>query len=439
MIKHIIFILITFISINIFAQNFDRQKLDSLMTYIESKNQGMGSLSIFHDNKEIYQRSIGFADIDNKIELSPQALLGIGSISKTFTAALIFNLIETGIIDIDQKLSQFYPDIKNAENITVEHLLYHRSGLYNITSSPDYLNWNTKPHTRAELLHKIQQSTPVFEPNEKAEYSNTNFILLSMIAEKVTNKTFQDLLEEKILAPCGCTNTITDHAVANDKLIAFSYGKGITWEKSTVTHSSVPIGAGSIYSTATDVGKFMFCLLNKKIISNEHLDLMMTMKDGFGAGLFTFPFNDKLAYGHTGGIDGFSSMTGFFPSENLCVTYLSNGESLSVNDILIGALSIYFNMPYDFPKFKEAVSITANELDQYIGTYSSESFPMKIMITKENSTLIGQATGQPSFPFKYVGDHTFTFDNAQLEVIFSPEEDQMTLIQGRGTFILKKE
>ncbi|MEX2512482.1 MAG: hypothetical protein WD398_06220 [Cyclobacteriaceae bacterium] len=145
---------------------------------------------------------------------------------------------------------------------------------------------------------------------------------------------------------------------------------------------------------------------------------MTRIEDNFGMGLVRIPFYDKSALGHNGGIDGFLSSAAYFPEEEVSIAYTTNGVILPMNDIMIGALSIYFNKPYTLPEFRESLQLSSEELDVYLGTYSSPEFPLKITISKKGNTLIGQATGQPSFPLEAYDAHVFKFVQAGLTLEF---------------------
>jgi hypothetical protein len=162
---------------------------------------------------------------------------------------------------------------------------------------------------------------------------------------------------------------------------------------------------------------------------------MKTMTDGYGMGMFQFPFYTKLAYGHNGGIDGFASTLEYFPEDNLAVAYCTNGQVYPMNNILIGVLSIYFNKPYSIPTF----SLKTEDLDKYLGIYSSTQIPLKITITKKGATLFAQATGQAPFPIDPTEKDKFKFDPAGIIMEFNPDKSEMTLKQGPENVSFTKE
>ena len=153
---------------------------------------------------------------------------------------------------------------------------------------------------------------------------------------------------------------------------------------------------------------------------------MKTIQEGYGYGLFQIPFYSSLGFGHTGGIDGFSSVFAHFPEENISYALTSNGTIMNNNDISIAVLSAVFNKPYEIPVF---ISYTSVDLDKYLGVYSTEQIPLKITITKNGNTLIAQGTGQPEFPLEAINKDIFKFDQVGAKFEFILEENKMILFQ----------
>lgn len=427
------------VSTNLLSQDFNRSKMDSLLALIEENQKGMGSVSIFQDGEEVYQKAFGYASLDPEVEASQETKYRIGSISKTFTAAIIMKLVEEGALTLDTKLSEFYPDIVNAEEITVEQMLRHRSGIYNFTSSEDYTSWMEEPATREEIVGRIEELGSVFEPGEKFEYSNSNYVLLSYIAEQLEEKDFADIIEERIVQSCDLSDTYYGNEIDVSDQEAQSYTNPGEWELATETDMSVPSGAGAIVSTPTDLNRFLNCLFSEEIVTASSLEQMKDLQDNYGLGLFEVPFYDKKALGHSGGIDGFQSNAFYFPNEKVSVAYLSNGVVMALNDVLIGVLSIYFGKEYQLPEFQPAMELDADELDQFLGVYSSPQFPIKLTITKKGNVLIGQGTGQPEFQMEAIEPTRFRFEPAGLEIEFMPDDDKLILNQGGGKFELTRE
>jgi len=421
------------------GQNFDKAKMDSLFSRIESFEKGMGSVSIFQNGKEVYQRSYGYADFENKIKSDSATKYRIGSISKTFTATVIMKLIEEGKISLSSKLSEFYPQIKNSEKITIEHLLQHRSGIFSFTSAADYMKWNTKKQTKKQLINRIQTYGSLFEPDKQFEYSNSNYTLLSFIAEDASGESFEKLINRIIIETCNLKNTSIGAKINPINNEAYSYMKLFGWEKERETDMSILMGAGSIISTPSDLNTFFSYLFSKKIVNGESLQQMKTLKDNFGLGLYGVPFYDIKGYGHKGIIDGFLSATYYFPEEDVAIALLENGVVYPLNDIVVGALSIYFDETYQLPEFFMPIVLKSEDLDKYLGVYSTSSLPLKITITKSKDILIAQGTGQPAFSLECFDENKFQFEQANAVIEFIPDENKMILRQNGQVFEMKKE
>ncbi len=431
----VVFAFISAISCN--AQDFNR--IDSLFARIDQHGKAMGSLSIFKNGVEVYYTGIGYANIETEQAINATTRFRIGSISKTFTAILIMQLIEEGKLSLDTRLDVFFSEIPNAAKITIEQLLRHRSGLYNFTNSEDYLDWMTRPKSRDELLKMVVNNGIVFEPGEKAAYSNTNYLVLSMIIEKITGKTYDEVLSEKIILPCHLRNTAYGAEIDTDNNEALSYEKLGSWKLAPETDMSIPLGAGGIVSTPYDLNKFMNCLFEGQLVSPKSLAAMRKIVDSYGIGLFEMPFYEHPALGHTGRIDGFQSVAYLFPDDRVAVSYCTNAVDMSRNDILKGVLSIYFGSAYTLPTFSEALQLNVDLLKQYLGTYGAPDFPLKITFTLDGNVLIAQGIGQPSFPLEAYETNKFKFDRAGLSLEFVPDSAQVIIHQHGNAWTLKKE
>lgn len=431
-------LLLTLSQIGLAQTNFDKTKLDNYFNILEQNNKFMGSVAVSKNGEIIYTKSIGFADVENNVKASEKSKYRIGSISKSFTTVLILKAVEQKKLDLNQTIDKWFPLIKNAKKITVKHLLSHRSGIHNFTDDKDYLTWNTQPKTEKELVEIITKGGSDFTPDSKAEYSNSNFVILTYILEKTLKKSYSDLLQEFIVKPIGLTNTNVFGKInsSNNECKSYSY-KG-TWKVESETDFTVPLGAGAIISTPTDLTKFADALFGGKLLTNESLDIMKTLKDGYGIGLFQIPFYKSVGYGHTGSIDGFSSVYSHFSDDKISYALISNGTNMNNNDISIAVLSAVYDKAYEIPAFS-TFNLTSEDLDKYLGVYSSKQIALKITITKDGNTLIAKGTGQPAFPIEATGKDKFKFDQAGAKFEFNPTSKTMILFQGGGQILFTKE
>ena len=347
-------------------------------------------------------------------------------------------VIEQNNLDLNQSIDKWFPTIKNAKQITVKHLLSHRSGIHNFTNDKDYLTYNTQPKTEKEMVEIIAKGGSDFQPDSKAEYSNSNFVLLTYILEKTFNKSYSELLQEYIIKPIDLTSTYVFEKINTSNNECKSYKFVNSWKEEIETNYTIPLGAGAITSTPSDLVKFAGALFDGKLLKPESLEIMKTLKDGYGIGLFQIPFYNSIGYGHTGGIDGFSSVYSHFPDDKISYALISNGANMNNNDISIVVLSAVYDKPYEIPTFT-TFNLISEELDKYLGVYSSKQIALKITITKDGNTLIAQGTGQPALPLEATDKDKFKFDQAGAKFEFNPTDNKMILLQGGGKIEFTKE
>ncbi|MFA9213598.1 MAG: serine hydrolase domain-containing protein [Candidatus Methylacidiphilales bacterium] len=431
-------LLIGAISQIVFTQNLNKAKLDSFFNTLEANNKLMGSVAVSKNGEIIYTKTIGYSDLENNVKATENSKYRVGSISKSFTTVLILRAVEEKKIDLNQTIDKWFPTIKNAKKITVKHLLTHRSGIHNFTDDENYLTWNTFTKTEIEMTQIISKGGSDFKPDSKAAYSNSNFVLLTYILENTFAKSYSDLIQERIVKPIGLTNTYVFGKVNTSNNECKSYNFEGSWKVEPETDFTVPLGAGAIISTPTDLTKFADALFNGKLVAAESIELMKTIKDGYGMGLFQFPFYKLTGYGHTGGIDGFNSVYSYFTDDKISYAFTSNGTNFNNNEISIAVLSAVFNKPYEIPVFS-TFNLTSEDLDKYLGLYASKQIALKVTITKEGNTLIAKGSGQPSFSLEATGKDKFKFDQVGAKFEFNPTEKTMILFQGGGEIKFTKE
>ena len=303
------------------AQTFDKAKLDQFFDRLDEKRKAMGSLVIAKDGKVIHTRAIGYSQINatEKKPITTATRFRIGSITKTFTAAMILQLVEEGKLKLTDTLDKYFPQVPNANKITIAHMLSHRSGSRSISGMPEFRALREKGATPLELLTMVEKAGPSdFEPGSKFVYTNENYLLLGLVIEKLTGKTYQENLAKRITSKIGLKDTYaassnTDAA----KNESFSYRYGRDWDQDPDIHWSLFFGAGSIISTPYDLVKFIAALFDGKIISKQSLALMTTMKDDYGFGMGVDKFGDKTYYGHTGGAQSYGAWLAYLPEEKL--------------------------------------------------------------------------------------------------------------------------
>ncbi|NQX82727.1 MAG: beta-lactamase family protein [Flavobacteriaceae bacterium] len=420
--------------------SLDEPKLDSLMAMYSDNRKYMGGIALAYDGKSIYTNSIGFDDIETKEASDINTKYRTGSISKTFTAVLVLKAIEEGKLEIEQTIDGYFPKVKNASKITIGNLLNHSSGIYNYTSDKAFRIYYTEYTPSEKLVDMISTYESDFEPNSKGAYSNSNYVLLSVILENVYNMSLKELIHEKISIPFGLKNTYyggkTD--ISNNESYSYKY-KDDKWVKEAEADLSNGMGAAAIVSTPSEINKFMHLLFTKKIISKKSLDMMTVISDNHGMGIFRFSISGREGFGHRGSIDGFKSVVIYFPKDKLSISLLSNGMDNNQNEIMTTALEYYFN--------DELIEISEADLKKYVGVYIEEEVKegeeaWNITFTSDEKFLILVMKEDLKENLVYRGGNYFEFEQVYAESMyyeFFPEQNKMELRQGdyKGTYIKK--
>lgn len=418
------------------AQAFPTQKLDQFLTRLAEKNKAMGTLQITKDGKKIYSRAIGFSHTDgaSNVPLAADTRYRIGSVTKVFTATMIFQLAEQGKLKIDDNLGKYFPQVPNASNITLAQILAHRSGIHDISEDREFRAKRLDGLTKAELLALVAKTTPDFDPGVKYAYSNTGYQLLGMVIEKVTGKRYEEVLKANITSKLGLTNTYEGASIDVNKKESHSYRYLAAWEKQPETNMTLLFGSGSLVSTVGDMARFIEGLFDLKLVSKGSL-LQMTEN---GLGMTKFTHNGKTLYGHTGGIDGFGTWLAYYPEEKLTLSYGTNGKVYPVAKIIDGVFDIYWNKPFEIPAF-ETVTVSADILDKYVGVYSIAGAPVKFTVSRNDAALMIQMTGQSAIPLETISENKFGIESAGIVFEFDAAKKQMTQRRGDRERVFVKE
>lgn len=422
-----------------YSQPLDKAKLDQFFDRLAEKNKAMGSLTIAKDGNVIYTRTIGYSQINvtEKKHLTAASRFRIGSITKMFTVAMAFQLVEEGKLKLTDTLDQFFPQIPNAKKITIGHILAHRSGIPNARRAQNAEgNVNTLPITKEEMLDLIVKGKPDFEPDSKHAYSNSGYQLLGLILEKVTCKSYASNLEERITSKIGLKDTyLATGNIDVSKNEALTYIHfGSDWKQVPETHPSMLFSAGAIVSTPNDLAKFIQALFDGKIVSKESLDRMKTLRDtdgmSMGMGMEPFTFAGKTFYGHTGGADNYGAWLAYLPEEKLAIAYTTNAKIYPVVNIVRGVADIYFKKPFTIPALG-SIAVSPDILDKYVGEYSSPDAPAAAKITRDGATLFFQPpNAKTAVPLEATAENKFQIEGV-VTIEFDAAKNQMT-VKRRG-------
>jgi D-alanyl-D-alanine carboxypeptidase len=318
------------------------QALDSLVDS-ELKAKGLVGLSValMIDGKVVLAKGYGRSALDSGAAVTPETPFAIGSITKQFTCTCILKLAEAGKLSVDDKVAKYYPGLTRAGDITILDLMNHVSGY------PDYYPLDfvdrrmLKVIAPDELIREYAGGKLDFEPRSRYSYSNTGFVILGRIVEKVSGLPFGKFLTEQVFKPLGLNHTFYEPD-SNQAGIARGY---ITFVLSE-PEAAVPeakgwiAAAGAIYSTGSDLAAWDLALVTGKVLSPSSYALMTTprqLTDGrisfYGCGLSWSVRNNRTVLSHGGAVSGFVALNTTVPSTRSAAVLLSNYDSNEVNAI----------------------------------------------------------------------------------------------------------
>jgi len=186
------------------------------------------------------------------------------------------------------------------------------------------------------------------------------------------------------------------------------------------------------------MAKFIQSLFDLKLISQDSLNQMKTMRDDEGLGMVTFRFAGKTFYGNTGGGDNYGSWLAYQPEEKLVVAYTTNAKAHPVKDIVSGAIDIYYGKPFEIPAF-EAIAVSPEVLDKYVGVYSSPDAPKKWAITRDGGTLFVQPGSESAAALEATAQDKFQLFGGRVVFEFDAAKNQMILKRGGRSIVFTKE
>jgi D-alanyl-D-alanine carboxypeptidase len=294
------------------------------------------SVAIAVKGKVVYERAFGVRDIARKLSADVNTHYEIGSITKQFTAAAVLQLQEDGKLSIDDRVATYLPDAPHAKQITVRQLLAQTSGLAdyvdnaNLSSVETFLS--TTKGGYANVVAIVARKPLQFTPGSQWRYSNTNFIFLGEIIERVSHDSLWEYIRTHELAPAGMTHTSTIGRQSELSDMAVGYNLRSHREAVALTLGESWAGAaGDLVSTAGDVAAWNTALISGKIVSPRDYTLMSTAgttskgtSTGYGFGLFRDTSEGQPRVWHSGGTFGFNSVAEYFPKQSTAIVVLTN-------------------------------------------------------------------------------------------------------------------
>ncbi|MEZ6101787.1 MAG: serine hydrolase [Pirellulaceae bacterium] len=394
---------------------------------------------IARDGKVVATHAVGMANLEDRVPITRQTRFRIGSVTKQFTAAAILKLQEQGKLNVDDLLSKYYPEVPNADKITLHHLLTHTSGLANFTDAPEFYATVAAPVSNEEMLDSFRDKPVEFQPGEKWKYCNTGYFLLGMIVEQVSEKSFDEFLRETFFAPLGMTHTGVHDARTIIEHEARGYGVDGTdggIKKARAWDMTRAGGAGNIYSTVDDLFLWNEALFHGKVLSDESLKAAFTPVTvtgdespmlSYGYGWVIDEFRGLRRIGHDGGLDGFLSRLIRYPDQNVTIVVFHNAmppvaglNPVNTADLLSAATLWRETKATASPTI--ALDVDPATYRDYVGFYRYGAGAI-MEVSLDDNRLYAQLTGQPRFEIYPGGGDTFFWKVVQAQVEFLRDEE----------------
>jgi CubicO group peptidase (beta-lactamase class C family) len=386
--------------------------------------QFMGTVLVAQDGKVLLDKGYGFANLEWEIPNTPTTKFRLGSLTKQFTAASILLLEERGKLKIEDPVKKYMPDAPAAwDKITIFHVLTHTSGIPSFTSFPDYQSTEAIPTTPEKLVARFRDKPLEFEPGTKWNYSNSGYVLLGYLLEKISGQKYSEFVQQNIFTPLGMKDSGYDSNSAVIAHRAAGYSRSPNGAVNAgYIDMTIPFSAGALYSTTEDLLRWEQGLFGGKVLTATSLGKMTTpYKQDYAFGLAVSTNNGHKMIAHDGGIEGFNTSLAYYPDDKLVVAVLANLNGPVAGQIAGNLAKVAHGEKVELPSERKEITVSPEILKQYVGTY--ELAPtFSIAITLENGQLMTQATNQQKLPLFAESETMFFLKVVDAQVEFVKNE-----------------
>jgi CubicO group peptidase (beta-lactamase class C family) len=411
-----------------------RRKADDLMQLEISRGHFSGAVLISRDGKRVFEKAYGLANAEWKIPNATSTKFEIGSITKPFTAILIMQLEQEGKLALSNSVCMYLTNCPGQwQPITLHHLLSQTSGIFNLTSAPDFEIQRIAPQTHDEMVARFSGAPLAFTPpGSKFQYSNSNYYLLGMVIENITRTPYATVLRQRILEPLDMHDSgiVDRRALVSERASGYQDDdKGHMENDTRPMDPTWSFSAGAMYSTVQDLKKWSDALASGKLLPLKDLERMWRAVEGtYGYG-WQIPtvdsgMLDRRVIEHGGRVPGFASFFSFLPDEHLTVIVLSNNIASNPLRIARGLSAIGLGVPYVSPLTREPAVVAPEILQRYAGEYQVED---KVwVVTARNGRLFARHEAFPEIEILPDSDKTFFFRDLEGTLKIIEEDGQVT-------------
>ena len=382
----------------------------------------------------VHSAGYGYADLENRLPVTPETIFRVGSITKQFTAAAVLQLVEEGSLELDDKLTEFLPDYPGfGPEVTVRSLLNHTSGIKNYTTMPQWWQTLAVEMSPTRLVSVFRDQPFDFRPGGNFSYSNSGYVLLGVIAEQVTDQPLGGILNERLFVPLGLLST----GYCDDRMLVRNRARGyqaVDGGFSNAAHVSMSqaYAAGAVCSNTLELIRWTRSLVRGEAVSDESFEMMRSpgvLADGtqveYGYGIAVSYLEGHHRMTHIGGMLGFTGQLSHYDEDDLTIVVLTNTEEARAAELESDLARLMLGLG---DQELRDIPLSPDELAQYTGTYDLS------LTLVEVSAPGGRLTADVSIPgveghyeFLYQGDNNFVAAaDSEISVTFETEEESVT-------------
>jgi CubicO group peptidase (beta-lactamase class C family) len=335
-------------------------------------------VAVIRPGETIYKSGYGYANLEWRQPTGPETVLGLGSVTKPFTAQAVMLLEQQGKLRLDDEITEYLPDAPtHGREITIAHLLTHTSGIANFVTQPGFWpNTARAERTPEEVIALFADLAPDFEPGDDYSHSNSAYVLLGRLIETLSGMPYGDFIESAIFAPLGMTHSrYMDDQRIIPKRAARYLREEDDWVRAPYLSASVTYAAGGLGSTLDDLILWDQALREGTLITHE-LDARMRtpvrLNDGremgYGLGWGLSRYRERAVTHHAGGVPGYSSFARRFLGDDMTIIVLSNIGLFDAGGLAGEIANALLSLPA--PE-RVAVPVAPSELDACAGVYDN--------------------------------------------------------------------
>jgi CubicO group peptidase (beta-lactamase class C family) len=403
------------------------------------ENEPGAAMIVIKDNKVIFRNASGMADMELGVSLTPKNVFRLGSITKQFTAAGILLLEEQGKLNVGDNINIYLPDYPTQDHvIKIENLLSRTSGIFDSQNTPGYDTTVLKDVSTQELIEVFENHPMNFAPGEQYLYSNSGYVLLGAIIEKVTGQSYAEFIQAAIFDKLGMANSF----YGGSKII-LNRANGYQGEKDNYSNASYismthANAAGALLSSVDDMAIWSKSLFGGTLLSKSSLKKMTTdfmlnngRHTGYGFGLAINKRYGERQIVHGGYINGFRTNTIWLPKQKVYVVILSN--NLDKSPDVISTHMAFDAAGADYPK-NAAINMDVDKLIEYQGVYRvNERITRSVMI--EEGHLYTQLTGGRRWKIVAHDKDVFFYPGEFTHLVFRRDRSGNIFAMDRYTYL----